>query len=166
MVRSAFVAGMLGWVVPGIVAIPIAVGHESAGGEAALGALIVWFGLSVIGSLIGGISAAVAGRESGRLAEAFLSGVGGVSVAWLVAIGAEIAVAALVTVLHTGGLGLLMPLLFLLALSVGFGLCALVYGPRIPVDIRLPRPTPDSDGVDGVDEAFAHLRDSYGKDRR
>jgi hypothetical protein len=161
MDRGAFVAGILGWVVPGIVAIPIAVGHESAEGEAALGALIVWFGLGVVGSLIGGIAAAVAGRESGRLAEAFLSGVGGVSVAWLVAIGAEVAVAAFVTVLHTGGLGLLLPLPFLLAFSVGFGLSALVYGPRSPLDIPSPRPTPDGDGVD---EAFARLRDSYGKD--
>jgi hypothetical protein len=41
MDRGAFAAGLLGWVVPGVVAIPIAVGHQSAGGEAALGALII-----------------------------------------------------------------------------------------------------------------------------
>lgn len=83
--------------------------------------------------------------------------------AWLFAIGAEVAVAAFGSVLHTGGLGLLLPLPVLLAFSVGCGLCAIFYGPRTPLDIGSPRPTPDGDGVD---EAFAHLRDSYGKDRR
>ena len=103
MDRRAFAFGLLGWVVPGIVAVPLVGTRESAGGEAALGMLVVWWGLGVVGCTVGGAAAAVLGRKSGRLADAFKGGLAGVSVAWLGAIAVEVAVETFVRVLHPAG---------------------------------------------------------------
>jgi hypothetical protein len=132
MDRRAFMCGLLGWVVPGIVAVPLMGTKESAGGEAALGILFAWWALGVIGCAIAGVAAGVLGRGSGNLTEAFGSGLAGVAVAWVAAVGVEMVVTASVSVLHMGGLSVLMPIPFVLGFAAGFGLAALLSMPVGP----------------------------------
>jgi hypothetical protein len=127
--RRAFAAGLLGWIVPGILAFTLVGTHESAGGEAALGIVIVWWALGVIGCAIAGIAAGALGRDSGSLGRAFQSGLRGVCVSWLAAIAAEVVVTMLVSVLHLGGISILLPIPFVLGYAVGFGLAAILSRP-------------------------------------
>jgi hypothetical protein len=130
--RRAFAAGLFGWIVPGILAFLLVGTHESAGGEAALGMLIVWWALGVIGCAIAGIAAGALGRGSGNLGRAFQGGLAGVCVSWIAAIAAEAVVTMFVSVLHTGGLTLLMPVPFVLGYGAGFGLAAILSRPVGP----------------------------------
>jgi len=132
MDRRAFAVGLSGWIVPGILAFLLVGTHESAGGEAALGILIAWWALGVIGCAIAGIAAGALGRGSGNLTEAFGSGLAGVCLAWVAAIAAEMVVTATISVLHTGGLTLLMPIPFVIGYCVGFGLAVLLSRPVNP----------------------------------
>jgi hypothetical protein len=132
MDRRAFAVGLFGWIVPGILAFLLMGTHESAGGEAAIGILFAWWALGVIGCAISGIAAAVLGRGSGNLTQAFGGGLAGVCIAWVAAVAAEAAVTMFVSVLHTGGLTLLMPIPFVLGYCAGFGVAALLSRPVNP----------------------------------
>jgi hypothetical protein len=162
MDHRAFAFGLLGWVVPGIVAVPLVGTNESAGGEAALGILFVWWGLGVVGCAVGGAAAAVLGGKSGRPAHAFKSGLAGVSVAWVGAFAAEVAVNMFVRVLHLGGLSILLPIPFILGYGVGFALCAVLFRPGASQESGSPGSAADGDSVG---EVFAHVRERSGKDR-
>jgi len=76
----AFAWGVLGWVVLGIVAAPLARTHESAGGEAPVLAGAAWLLLlGPIGCGIGGWLAARIGRRAGMIGLAFSCGLLGVA---------------------------------------------------------------------------------------
>ena len=129
MDRRVFVAGLCGWIVPAILAFLVMGTHESAGGEAAIGILFAWWALGTIGCAIAGVAAGILGRGSGNMTEAFGSGLAGVCVAWIAAIAAEAVVTMLVSVLHMGGLSVLMPIPFVVGYCVGFGIAALLTRP-------------------------------------
>jgi hypothetical protein len=129
MDRRAFAIGLFGWIVPGILAFLLMGTHESAGGEAAVGILFAWWALGVVGCFIAGVGAAVIGRDSGNLTEALRNGLGGVALAWVAAIAVEMVVTASISVLHMGGLSVLMPIPFVIGYGVGFGLAAVLSRP-------------------------------------
>jgi hypothetical protein len=105
---------------------------ESAGGEAALGILFAWWALGTIGCAIAGVAAGILGRGSRNLTEAFRNGLAGVALAWVVAIAVEMVVTATISVLHMGGLSVLMPIPFVLGYCVGFGIAVLLSRPVGP----------------------------------
>ena len=70
------------------------------------------------------MGATIRGRTSGRLTPAFRSGLAGVAVAWVAAIAVEMVVTATISVLHMGGLSVLMPIPFVIGYVLGFGLAA------------------------------------------
>jgi hypothetical protein len=123
MLRVA--VGALGWIGPGLVSLPIAAAHESAGGESALGAVIVWWVLATLGCAIAGILLGLGPLPARDREGRFWAGLAGVSLAWIAAIAVSIAIEAIVKVLHLGPLAFLIPVPFVLAYGAGFGLAAL-----------------------------------------
>ena len=121
--------GLLGWLAPGAVALPFAFMSEVAGGEAALMAIIVWWGLGVIGCLIAGgaVGAGVAGM--GPRANDFRGGLAGVAAAWLAALIANMVIESAVQVLHLGALTFLLPIPFVIGYGVGFAVGAVANRP-------------------------------------
>ena len=132
MRRRALLCGLLGWVVPGIVAVPLMGTKESSRGRGG-----AWHPLRLVGARRDRLrdrrsGGGVLGRGSGNLTEAFRSGLAGVCVAWIAAIAVEMLVTASVSVLHMGGLSILMPIPFVLGYAAGFGLAALLSRPVGP----------------------------------
>lgn len=116
--RRAALYALLGWGVPLLVCLPLAGTHESAGGEAALFAGIVWlFVLGPLGSLAAGIRAAGLSPRSSDPGSAWLAGF---VVTWL-AILPIIAYDAAVDVVEVGGAVLPLALPLVAAFCVGFG---------------------------------------------
>jgi len=116
-----FAYGVLGWLIPGLIALPLAWGHESSGGEAVLFAALVWWGLGVVGCLVAGVLVGVGIERAGSVADAFVEGLAGVGVAWFAAIVVGVAIETFVGVVHLGPVPLLLPIPFVLGYGVGFG---------------------------------------------
>lgn len=129
MTRRNFTLGALGWVAPGIVAVPFAAMREAAGGESALLAVIVWWGLGVIGCLVAGVKVGAGVGPAGSVSDAFLGGLAGVSTAWIGAVAVSVAIEIFVRVLHLGGASFLLPIPFVLGYGVGFALTVMVRRP-------------------------------------
>ncbi len=123
--RSRFLAyGVLGWAVPGLIALPLAWGHESSGGESAFLAVLIWWGLGVVGCLVAGVMVGMAGagvQADGATTDAFWHGFAGVAIAWLAALAVSMAIEIFVGVLHLGPVAFLLPIPFVLGYAVGFG---------------------------------------------
>lgn len=119
MAGRAFASGVLGWLVPGFVAAPLAGTHESAGGEALLNAGAAWLLLlGPISCAVGGWQAARIGRRAGATGLAFWCG-------FLGAAGAVIAVAvvdAQVTVVTIGAAAFALIVPLVVGYSMGFGI--------------------------------------------
>lgn len=129
MSRRTFRLGALGWIVPGIVALPFAAMGEAAGGESALAAVLVWWGLGVVGCLIAGVKIGTAVEAKGAMSDAFWSGLGGVATAWAGALAVNVVIEAFVKVLHLGPLTLLLPLPFVVGYGLGFAFAVLARKP-------------------------------------
>jgi len=115
----AFASGILGWVIPGIVAAPLAGTHESAGGEALLLAGGAWLLLlGPIGCAIGGWLASRIGRRGSAIGLAFLCGLFGVATAVI----AVAVVDAQVTVVTIGAVAFAFILPLIVGYSIGFGI--------------------------------------------
>jgi hypothetical protein len=123
--RSRVLAyGVLGWAVPGLIALPLAWAHESSGGESALLAVLVWWGLGVVGCLVAGVMVGMVGarvQAEGATIDAFSYGLAGVAIAWFAALAVSMAIETLVGVLHLGPVAFLLPLPFVLGYALGFG---------------------------------------------
>ena len=126
MRNRAVVLGVLGWLLPSLAALPVAAGRESAGGEAALGGLLVWWALATVGCFVAGLLIAVDSRARPLESGAFGRGLVGVAAAWIATISVGALVEANVSVLHLGGVPSLVPIAFVVAYAVGFGLVALL----------------------------------------
>jgi hypothetical protein len=121
--RSRYIVyGALGWVIPGLIALPFALGHESAGGESALMAVLVWWALGAIGCLVAGLIIGAGIERAGSVADAFTEGLTGVAIAWFAALAVSMAIETLVGVLHLGPVTFLLPIPFVLGYVVGFGI--------------------------------------------
>lgn len=123
--RLNALVGSIGWLAPAVIAVPFATMRESAGGESALLAVIVWWALATIGC---GIAGAILG--SGPTARAarmdvFLGGLTGVSLAWIASFVLGMAIHAIVGVLDLGPVAQLIPVPFVLAYGLGFGITTL-----------------------------------------
>lgn len=124
MAVRAFASGVLGWVVPGIVALPLAWTHESSGGEAVILAGAAWLLLlGPIGCAIAGWYAARVGGQAREVALAFWVGLAGIAVAVV----AVMAVDGLVSVLTIGPAAFVLVLPLVVGFSVGFALRATFY---------------------------------------
>jgi hypothetical protein len=129
MNRRTFRLGALGWIAPGIVALPFAAMSEAAGGESALAAVIVWWGLGVVGCVVAGVMVGAGIQAKGRVADAFWSGLAGVSTAWIAAVAVTVAIEIFVRVLHLGAVTFLLPVPFVLGYGVGFAFVVLFRKP-------------------------------------
>ncbi|HSO28940.1 MAG TPA: hypothetical protein VLS28_03495 [Candidatus Sulfomarinibacteraceae bacterium] len=127
MTRRTFGIGALGWIVPGIVAMPLAAMREAAGGESALAALIVWWGLGVVGCVVAGWRVGAGISAGTSVADAFLGGLAGVSTAWIGALAVNVAIETFVRVLHLGAVTLLLPIPFVVGYGVGFGISVMLH---------------------------------------
>jgi len=112
--------GVLGWVVPAIAAaIPFAGMQEAVGGQAMIGAGAVWLlGLGPAGCAIAGWRSARIGAES----TTFWSGMGGV----IPAVGAILAVDAMVQVVSVGPVAFLLTLPLVIGYGVGFAISSFI----------------------------------------
>ena len=117
-----FAYGVLGWAIPGLMALPLAWGHESSGGEAALFAVLVWWGLGVVGCLVAGVMVGARIGANGSAADAFGIGLAGVAISGFAALVVSVAIEKLVGVLHLGPVTFLIPIPFVLGYGVGFGI--------------------------------------------
>jgi hypothetical protein len=128
--RSRVLAyGVLGWAIPGLIALPLALGHESSGGESALLAVLVWWGLGVVGCLVAGVMVGMVGagvQAEGATIDAFRYGLAGVAIAWFGALAVSMAIETFVGVLHLGPAAFLLPIPFVLGYAVGFGVGFLI----------------------------------------
>jgi hypothetical protein len=116
--------GVLGWVIPGLIALPLAWGHESSGGESALLAVLVWWGLGVVGCLVSGVVVGMVGagvQAEGATIDAFRYGLAGVATAWFAALAVSLAIETFVGVLHLGPAAFLLPIPFVFGYALGFG---------------------------------------------
>jgi hypothetical protein len=103
------------------VALPLAWGRESSGGEAALFAVLVWWGLGVVGCLVAGVMVGSIGAN-GSAADTFGIGLAGVAISGFAALVVSAAIEELVGVLHLGPVPFLFPIPFVLGYGVGFGI--------------------------------------------
>lgn len=111
---------------PGIVAMPVALLPQSAGGESALAAVIAWWALGAVGCLVAG--ARIGSRAAaGKVGDAFMEGFAGVATAWVAAVVLAMVIEATVRVLHIGAVSLLIPLPFVIGYGIGFGLARLAH---------------------------------------
>jgi hypothetical protein len=129
MASRNFRLGALGWIAPGVVAVPFALMREAAGGESALLAVIVWWGLSTVGCVVAGVLVGAGIKAGGTMSDAFWGGLAGVSAAWIAALVVTIAIEVFVRVLHLGPAAFLMPIPFVLGYGIGFGLTVMVRKP-------------------------------------
>jgi hypothetical protein len=114
---------------PGVVALPFAAMHEAAGGESALLALLIWVALGVVGCVVAGVMVGAGVEAKGRVADAFWSGLAGVSTAWIAAVAVTVAIEIFVRVLHLGAVTFLLPVPFVLGYGVGFAFVVLFRKP-------------------------------------
>lgn len=129
MNRRTFRLGALGWIAPGIVALPFAAMSEAAGGESALVAIIVWWGLGVVGCVVAGVMVGAGIGAKGTVADAFWSGLAGVSTAWIAAVAVTVAIDTFVRVLDISAVTFLLPVPFVLGYGVGFAFVVLFRKP-------------------------------------
>jgi hypothetical protein len=119
MAGRSFAYGVVGWVVPGILAIPFAPTHETVGGQAMFVVGAVWL------FLLGPLGCAIAGWRVSRVEArtvAFWSGLAGV-------IPAVIVVGVwdnLVTVVGIGPVAFLLVIPLLVGYTVGFAIGSIV----------------------------------------
>lgn len=116
-----FGIGVLGWLIPLITALPLAFGHESAGGEAVLFAGIVGCGLAIVGCVVAG---AVVGARAGprrSTGDAFAIGFAGVAVSGVAALLLSVVIESVVDVLDLGPVPLLVPIPLVVGYCLGFG---------------------------------------------
>jgi hypothetical protein len=121
--------GVLGWAVPGIVALPLALLRESSGGESALVAVLAWWGLGVIGCSVAGAAVGAGGKGPGTVAQAFWAGLGGVATSWVAALAVSVVIEAVVQVLHLGAVSFLLPIPLVVGYVVGFAVGAIFLRP-------------------------------------
>jgi hypothetical protein len=126
MTRRNFATGVLGWAVPGVVALLFAGRSEDAGGETALLVVAVWVGLGVIGCAVAGATVGAALDEAGTAGESILGGLAGVATAWIAAVAASVVIETVVKVLHLGAVTFLLPIPFVISYAVGFALSAML----------------------------------------
>jgi hypothetical protein len=126
MSRRNFATGVLGWAVPGVVALLFAGRSEDAGGETALLVVVVWVGIGVIGCAVAGAIVGAGLETAGTASKAFLDGLAGIATAWIAAVAASVVIETVVKVLHLGAVTILLPIPFVIGYAVGFALLAML----------------------------------------
>ncbi len=130
MTRRTFRLGALGWIMPGVVALPFAARPEAAGGESAFLALLIWVALGVVGCFVAGVMVGASGIEAkGTAADFFWGGLAGVSTAWIAAVAVSVAIDVFVRVLSLDAATFLLPVPFVLGYGVGFAFIVLFRKP-------------------------------------
>ena len=128
MAQRSFAIGVLGWVAPGIVAVPIGMANGDAVDQVVFVAVLAWWGLSVIGCAVAGL--VLGAGDAGTRRAAFAGGLGGVATSWVGAVAATVAIDLWVWWLGIGGITIFMPIPLVVGYCVGFGLGALFSGPQ------------------------------------
>jgi len=127
-----FAIGVLGWVAPGVVAVPLGIAKGPALDPLVFVTVLAWWGLSVLGCAVAGVAVGAGTGGAGTRSAAFPGGLAGVATSWIGAMAAAVAVELFVGWLTLGGAALLMPVPLVIGYSIGFAVGALLRPRHLP----------------------------------
>ena len=129
MTRRSFIVGVLGWVAPGLAAVPIGLLQGRTADPFVPVTVFVWWGISIIGCAVAGIILGTSHAGVPSAGSPFASGLAGVATSWLGAVAATVAIALFIHWLDISGATVLMPIPLIVAYCIGYGM-GRWFGPR------------------------------------
>jgi hypothetical protein len=131
MTRRNFVVGALGWVAPGLAAVPIGLMQGRTADPFVPVTVLAWWVLGMIGCTVAGIILGASHTGLQSAGSPFASGLAGVATSWIGAIAATVAIDVLISWLDISGGTVLMPIPLIVGYCVGYAL-GHMFGPLDP----------------------------------